>query len=130
MGIHLLPKPQADHSDPQVQTDLLPSQMTRCEFENFESKLNELMKTCLEMDQLNVGLQDLKPGSRAYEQVLSQIECEKSTARTTSPHEGPGKLRRGRQGRSAHWLSHLRIKHRDSEPATKKTPRVSSVWGT
>ena len=50
--------------------------MTRCEFENFESKLNELMKTCLEMDQLNVGLQDLKPGSRAYEQVLSQIECD------------------------------------------------------
>ncbi len=45
------------------------------EFEHFESKLNGLMKTCLEMDELGVKLHDLTPGSRPYELVLRQLEA-------------------------------------------------------
>jgi SMC interacting uncharacterized protein involved in chromosome segregation len=44
--------------------------------EKLESKLDELMKICLEMDQLSVKLRGLKPGSRTYELVLRQIESD------------------------------------------------------
>jgi hypothetical protein len=42
--------------------------------ENLESQLDELVKICLEMDQLSVKLRQLTPGSRAYELILRKIE--------------------------------------------------------
>lgn len=48
--------------------------MAETELENLEAKLDELVKICLELDQLGVKLRELKPGSREYALVLRQIE--------------------------------------------------------